>query len=177
MRCYQALGVCVGLLLGLSACSNTVSVEASRTVSTPFENRQITPPVFDEARQKRGNGESLPLFELAMTSYSKKEYGKASVLLREASMKSPDSPEARFFLGICYLMTNDTDAAIGELKTASALGKSDYQEDALYFLGEAYARKKDAINASRELDRVIAMNGNNAGRARTLREIVNISAH
>ncbi len=177
-RC-QAFCLCIGILSVLTACTSAPSAEASksRTAERPatIDVRAITPPELKAERKITLEGEALSLFDAAMQAYARKEYGKASVTLREVTMKAPHSAEARFFLGICYLMTNDTDAAIRELKTAAVLGNSEYVEDAHYFLGQAYARKSDAVNATRELDRVIESNGTRADKARTLREIVNVS--
>ena len=172
------LCVCLGMFLGLTACSTAPSAESPKPQAAApagSDLRAVIPPAFHPDRKKTIDPNAVPLFETAMQSYSRKDYGKASVTLREVTLKSPESPEARFFLGICYLMTNDTEAAISELKTAAALGDSEYREDAHFFLGQAYARKRDSINATRELDQVIEINGTQAAKARTLREIVNVS--
>ena len=178
-RRWTTICVCLGLLLSLAACTSAPpadTVKAAVAVPAANDVRAIHPPALDLDRKKSLNNEALPVFESAMQAYAKKDYGKASVALRDATMKAPDSAEARFFLGICYLMTNDTDAAIAELKTATALGNADYKEDAHYFLAQAFARKRDSVNASRELDRVIEMKGKQADRARTLLEVVNVAS-
>jgi len=178
---YVAICVCSILVIGLTACTSKMSSAQAGSV-TPASSNEITmrplvPPTFDPAKPRKMEGEGIPLFDAAMRDYANKAYGQAEVTLREATSKSPGAPEARFFLGICYLMTNDNEAAVSELKTAAALGPSAYLEDAHYFLAEAYARKRDAINASRELDEVIVGGGKRMEQARTLREVVNVTSH
>jgi len=62
-----------------------------------------------------------PLFAEAMKYYRQRDYSQASFALQRATAQQPDNPEIRFYLGVCYLLTEDTRAGIRELRVAEGL--------------------------------------------------------
>ncbi len=115
-----------------------------------------------------------PLFAEAMNYYRAKDYSRASYALQKATGQQPDNPEVRFFLGVTYLLTDDTQAGIRELKVAEGLQTSPYVERIHFYLAKALLRQKDTINAMRHLNTVVDAGGNLAAPAKKLKfELVN----
>lgn len=110
-----------------------------------------------------------PLFLEAMKYYRAQDYSRASFALQKATGNQPDNPEIRFFLGISYLLTEDTRAGIRELKVADRLGTSPYVDRIHFYLAKALLRQKDTINAIRQLDMLVNGGGNLAEPARKLK--------
>ncbi len=110
-----------------------------------------------------------PLFVEAMKYYQARDYSRASFALQQATSRQPGNPEFRFYLGISYLLTNDTQAGIRELKVAEGLGSSPYVDRTHFYLAKAFLRQKDTINAMRQLDTLVDGGGNLAEPARKLR--------
>ena len=112
---------------------------------------------------------SEPLFSEAMKYYRAQDYSRASFALQTATANHPDNPEIRFFLGISYLLTEDTRAGIRELKVAEGLETSPYVDRIHFYLAKALLRQKDTINAIRQLNTVVAAGGNLADPAKKLK--------
>ena len=110
-----------------------------------------------------------PLFEEAMNYYRARDFSRASFVLQQATGQQPGNPEIRFFLGISYLLTNDTRAGIRELKVAEALSSSPYVDRIHFYLAKAFLRQKDTINAMRELNALADAGGNLAEPAQKLK--------
>ncbi len=110
-----------------------------------------------------------PLFVEAMKYYQARDYSRASFALQQATGRQPDNPEIRFFLGISYLLTNDTQAGIRELKVAEFLGSSPDVDRIRFYLAKGFLRQKDTTNALRQLDTLVDAGGNLAEPARKLR--------
>jgi TolA-binding protein len=124
------------------------------------------PPASGQPMVAASNNE--PLFAEAMRYYRQNDYSGASVALQRATAQQPENPEIRFYLGICYLMTNDTHAGIRELRVAGGLGSSPYLDRVHYYLAKAFLKQKDTTNAMRELA-AIDNGGNLAESARKLK--------
>src|SRR5205807_1497219 len=103
--------------------SSAAALPSSQSAPT---THTFTPPPYAADRPKQVTGEAESLFAKAMNDYKKANYSGASVTLRQATTYAPEAPELRFYLGVCYMMTNDLNAGINELKTAVALGASPY---------------------------------------------------
>lgn len=110
-----------------------------------------------------------PLFGEAMKYYRARDYSRASFALQQATGQQPDNPEIRFFLGISYLLTNDTRAGIRELKVAECLGSSPYVDRIHFYLAKAFLRQKNTINAMRQWNALVDTGGNLAEPAKKLR--------
>jgi TolA-binding protein len=126
-------------------------------------------PPYDPNRALLLTGKGKDLFLKAMEGYQKADYAGASVALRQATIEDPHAPEARFFLGACYLMTNDTRAGIAELKVVTSLDDSPYWADANMLLARAYVQQKDWTGAVEHLDLVDSSGGAMADEAAKLR--------
>ncbi len=126
-------------------------------------------PPYDSTRELTITGRAKELFLNAMQAYQKKDYSGASVLLRQATIEDPHAPEARFFLGACYLLTEDIRAGIAELKVVTSLDDSPYWGDANLLLARAYVREKDWTGAVQRLAQVGSRGGALADEAAKLR--------
>jgi TolA-binding protein len=126
-------------------------------------------PQYDQTRALVVKDKAKELFLRAMQDYQQSDYAGASVRLRQATIEDPHAPEARFFLGACYLMTNDTRAGIAELKVVTSLDDSPYWVDANMLLARAYVQQKDWTGAVERLDLVDSRGGAKADEAAKLR--------
>jgi predicted negative regulator of RcsB-dependent stress response len=112
------------------------------------------PPVYSpSASGERG------AFQQAMGRYATRDYAGAIPGLRAAAAAQSDSSAARFYLGICFLLTNDRSAGIQELRAVIAPAVSTYQEPARFFLAKAYLGQGDPRAARQQLEAVLAMHG------------------
>jgi len=119
----------------------------------------IEAPPYSPPQSGAPTGAAATLFADAMKRYQKRDYASASVFLRQASIKEPENPEIRFFLGISYLLTNDTRAGISELKVVQKLSASPYLERVHFYLAKALLRQKDPAAALRELGAIVEGGG------------------
>jgi predicted Zn-dependent protease len=110
-----------------------------------------------------------PLFAEAMKYYRERDYSRASFALQKATSSQPENPEIRFYLGVAYLLTDDTQAGIRELKVAERLGQSPYMDRIQFYLAKAFLKQKDTASAIQELNTVAASGGNLAESAKKLR--------
>jgi hypothetical protein len=112
--------------------------------------------------------EATQHFHEAMLHYVKRDYAGTIPGLYAASQLNSKAPDISFFLGICYLLTDQTDSAIAQLRRTVALGDSPYSEETRFYLAKAYVRKADFVAARTELKRVILLRGEREGEAREL---------
>ena len=148
-----------------------ISGTRSRTATNPAQvtsaqaNSQATPakdlaaPHYDPAKPISFKGEAEPVFRNAMAQYQKRDFGAASVLLRQATELSPEAPELRYYLAASFLLTGDTRAAISELKTATRLGDSAYKEAAHLLLARAYMIQRDTLSARESVAQAVSLHG------------------
>ena len=114
----------------------------------------IEPPRYVPVALRGNEDEATRKFQLAMQGYLKGNYAAAILGLRAALKLDPDATDARFYLGICYLLTDQTDRATAELRQTIALGDSPYLEGAHFFLAKAHLRKSEFAAAEDELIKV-----------------------
>jgi cytochrome c-type biogenesis protein CcmH/NrfG len=129
----------------------------------------IDAPSYSPPESGANVGAATTLFADAMSRYQKRDYASASVSLRQASILEPGNPEIRFFLGISYLLTNDTTAGISELRVVQKLGESPYLDRVHFYLAKALLRQKDPAAALRELAAMGQGEGNMADAANRLK--------
>lgn len=99
-------------------------------------------------------------FTRAMARYKDRNYASAIDDLRALTLAQPSFDEARFYLGICLLLTNRTPAAIQELRTVAASKQpSPWVEQARFYLAKALLGEGDRSGAEQQLDVVIALQG------------------
>jgi hypothetical protein len=129
----------------------------------------IEAPSYSPPQSGAAVGEAATLFADAMRRYQNRDYASASVSLRQVSILEPENPEIRFFLGISYLLTNDTRAGVSELRVVQKLGASPYLERAHFYLAKALLRQKDPAAALRELAAIVEGGGNMTDAANRLK--------
>jgi tetratricopeptide (TPR) repeat protein len=103
-----------------------------------------------------------------MQLYLKNDYADAIPGLRAATKASPGTPSFHFYLGACYLLTEQPDPAIDSLRKTISLGNPGYSEPAHFYLAKAYLRKKDVSDAVQELQTTVQLNGSKAAEAQVL---------
>src|SRR5271165_1293551 len=98
-------------------------------------------------------------FASAMARYQSRDYAAAIPALRSVISAQPGFVEARFYLGICFLLTNRAADGIQQLKTVAASPKSPWVEKARFYLAKALLGEGDRAGAEQQLDIVIALQG------------------
>jgi TolA-binding protein len=103
--------------------------------------------------------EAQQAFREAMQHYVKGDYAKAIPGLRAAVKADPRTARFNFYLGVCYLLTDQTDAAVLSLHKTVSLGDPSYSGPAHFYLAKASLREKDASAAEKELLETIRLRG------------------
>jgi TolA-binding protein len=99
-------------------------------------------------------------FQEAMERYLKKDFAGAIPGLRASVSARADGPEARFYLGICSLITGDSPAGMQTLQSVVDAGDTPYREQARYYLAKGLLAKGDIPGARMQLENIVAMHGN-----------------
>ena len=129
----------------------------------------IEPPAFTPPRLRSSDAsESRRAFVAAMEAYGRGDYGGAIDGLEEAVRADGAFPAAHFFLGVCYLQLDRPLEAIEHLREVTRLGESPYLEDAHFFLAKASIRSGDIEAARRDLQTVVALDGDRRDEASRL---------
>jgi len=121
---------------------------------------RIEPPSYIPPALRGAEDQAAERFRSGMKLYQDGRYGEAIPDLRAASELNPERPSIRFFLGICLLLTGQTDAGIEELRATIALGESVYLEEAHFYLAKAHLGKGDIGRAKEELNWVLDKGSN-----------------
>ncbi len=109
-------------------------------------------------------------FRAAMAKYAAGEYAVAAEALRGLANGGPETAAARFYLGICEMMTGDANDAAEHLRATASLGETPYLEEARFFLAKALLAKQDTAGATQALEQTIALTGDRETEARRLLE-------
>ncbi len=135
---------------------------------------RVEPPSYLPARQPRAApGEAAERFDAAMRRYMDGDYAGAIPGLRAAAGLRPDAPQYAFFLGVCLLLTDETEPAVTELERAIAVGESPFLEEAHFYLAKARLRQGQLGAAREQLTRTIERHGRLEKDARQLLAKVN----
>jgi tetratricopeptide (TPR) repeat protein len=126
------------------------------------------PPPYTPVRLRGSADVAGERFLRAMEPYAKGDYRAALVGLAAAAELDPRAPHAVFFLGACYLLTDQPDAAIRAFQRAIALGDSPYLEGAHFYLAKALLRKGELAAAAAELHKTVHRKGELESRAQEL---------
>jgi len=160
------LAVAVGVFAWLASESRkeagegrTANARPSITGHIPEERYELlarfVPPVYQAAP-----GAAEPReFQQAIQLYLKGDDASAIREFRAVVQAHPDSVEARFYLGICLLLTNDRAAGMEQLLGVINAGDASYLERAHFYLAKAQIGQRDIRAASEQLEAVIAMHG------------------
>ena len=125
------------------------------------ELARVEPPAYSPLLLRGPEDAGQEAFHKAMQYYVKGDYTNAIRGLRVATNASPKTARFNFYLGVCYLLTDQTDLAIEFLRKTTSLGDSAYSEPAHFYLAKAYLKKKDVPSAEDELQAAIQLHGNN----------------
>jgi len=107
-------------------------------------------------------------FQQAIQHYLKGDDAGAAAGLRAVVEEHPDSVEARFYLGICLLLTNDRTGGVEQLRSVVGAGGTPYLERAHFYLAKALIGQRDIRGASQQLKNVVAMHGEREKQAQVL---------
>src|SRR4030042_2879833 len=121
---------------------------------------RIEPPLYIPPALRGAEDEATERFRTGMKHYQEGRYGEAIPDLRAAAELNPGKAATRFFLGICLLMTGQTDAGIEELKGTIGLGDSVYLEEAHFYLAKAHLGKGDVGGGGERPNGVLGRRGN-----------------
>jgi tetratricopeptide (TPR) repeat protein len=128
----------------------------------------IVPPRFDAPRLRVSPTASRRAFLQAMEFYQRGDCQQAAGGLLAAVEQDPKSIPAHFFLAICSLQLDRDAQAADHLKIVVQLGESPYFEDAHFFLAKAHIRQGDLASARKELQAVVALEGDRRAEASNL---------
>jgi predicted negative regulator of RcsB-dependent stress response len=98
-------------------------------------------------------------FRKAMTRYANQDFARAIPELRTAANATPRFIAARFYLGICLLLTGDRISGIQELRAVTEAGDTAYLEPARFYLAKGLIAEHDIARAQTQLERLIAQHG------------------
>ncbi len=86
-------------------------------------------------------------------------YAGAATALRTVADAKPDFAEAKFYLGISLLLSNNRIEGIQELRTLTTVGDNPYLERARFYLAKGLIAEHDTHRAQEQLEQVIAQHG------------------
>jgi len=123
------------------------------------ELARVEPPPYSGMVLRGAGDEAQETFQSAMRYYLKGDYANAIPGLRAAAKARPRTAAFNFYLGACYLLTDQTDSAIESFHKTISIGEATYSERAHFYLAKAYLRKKDVSAAEHELQETIRFRG------------------
>jgi hypothetical protein len=97
-------------------------------------------------------------FEGAMKHYAVRDYAGALPGLRSVTNAQPNFVAARFYLGICLLLTGDRISGIQELRAVTQ-APGPYLERARFYLAKGLIAEHDINHAEEQLRGAIAQHG------------------
>lgn len=131
----------------------------------------VDPPPYSVPTLRSVPNAATRQFYTAMEPYQRHDYPAAIEALKKFLDGSPQQErpflDAEFFLGACYLLTDQPDQASATLDPVLA-ADSPYLEEAHFLMAEAWLKKGDTGHARTELEKVIAMGGELKARAQAL---------
>jgi hypothetical protein len=98
-------------------------------------------------------------FKNAMQRYASQDFAGAIPGLRAAAAATPSFIPARFYLGICLLLTRDRISGIQELRAVTEAGDTPYLERARFYLAKGLIAEHDIRHAQTQLESLIALHG------------------
>jgi predicted Zn-dependent protease len=98
-------------------------------------------------------------FLKAMTRYTNQDLAGAIPELRGVAKATPSNIAARFYLGICLLLTGDRISGIEELRAVIEAGDTPYLEQARFYLAKGLIAEHDLPRAQTQLEALIAQHG------------------
>lgn len=129
------------------------------------ELARVEPPPYSAVVLRGAEDEAQETFSTAMQYYVKGDYAQAILGLRAAVKASPRTARSNFYLGACYLLTDQTDSAIEYFHKTVSLTDPSYSEPAHFYLAKAYLRKKETTAAEDQLRQTVQLHGSNEAEA------------
>ena len=129
------------------------------------ELARVGPPPYTAVVLRGAEDEAHESFRKAMQYYSKGGYANTIPGLRAAVKASPRTASFNFYLGACYLLTDQPDSAIDSFRKTISLGDPAYSELAHFYLAKAYLQKRDVSTAEGELRTTVRLGGSRAAEA------------
>lgn len=126
---------------------------------------RFDPPTYTAPALRSAETNSDAAFRQAMAFYTAADYASARTALESVVTADPQAPGANFFLAITHLLQDRTNEGIAGLRRTIALGDTAYLEDSRFYLGKSLVRAGDLVGAERELQAVVAMDGDRRGEA------------
>jgi tetratricopeptide (TPR) repeat protein len=151
----------------------SASLPTPAPVDTLAHLAVVTPPPYEPVTLRSTPDAATRRFRDAMTRYREGDYAGAVPGLVEAVQLDPDRAQAHFYLGACYLLTQQPARAIPVLEAALARGDSAYAEEARFYLAKAFLATGNAAASRTALEAVVAIQGPRAAEARTLVDKMN----
>ena len=134
----------------------------------PAERIELLARIEPPAYEATASADVTPEFRAAMEDYRKRDYSGAIAPLRVAAEVQRQSVDARFYLAICLLMTNDRSGGIQELQAVIAAGGTPYLEAARFYLAKALLADRNTRGADVQLRVIVEMHGKLEKQAQTL---------
>lgn len=138
------------------------------TVSLAEMMRIEPPPYAPTILRGLTEEEADRRFREAMKHYQQGDYDRALRGLNAAATLRPQGADIAFFLGACYLLTGQTNAATKELQRTVALGDTPFLEEAHFYLAKAYLRENNLPAAEKELRKALLLKGDLQGQIQDL---------
>jgi TolA-binding protein len=126
---------------------------------------RVEPPPYSAVVLRGAEDDAQEAFHKAMQYYLKGDFSNAIPGLQIAVKASPRTARFNFYLGACYLLTDQTDSAIESLRKTVSLDDPTYSEQAHFYLAKAYLRKKEVSRAEDELQTTIRLRGSKEAEA------------
>ena len=146
----------------------TANARPTRSQHIPDERLQLLAGFLAPAYSPGTASQEPRGWAHAMQRYSAGDYRGAIPGLRSIASVQPDLVPARFYLGICLLLTNNRAGGIEQLRAVAATPPSPYVEEARFYLAKALLGEGDRTGAQQQLDVVIALQGDLENQARVL---------
>ncbi len=116
----------------------------------PYLPSAIRGGKVDTASERFGEG---------MQQYLGRDYASAIGALKEVTELDSNHVPAAFYLGICYLLTDEPGHSAEQLKRVVASRTEGYQDEAHWYLAKAYFRLGEIESARTELDKIVRGGG------------------
>jgi TolA-binding protein len=146
----------------------TANARPTASGPVPEERYQLLARFVPPGYQPSPGADEPREFQEAIQHYLKGDDAGAIPELRATVEAHPDSVEARFYLGICLLLSDRRADGIEQLRSVVSAGNTPYLERARFYLAKALIGQHAISDASQQLKSVVAMHGDMEKRAHVL---------
>ena len=119
----------------------------------------VEAPPYEPNKLRTVSGEGDRLFREAMAAYQESALEDAVSGLEAAVELDPELARAHFYLGACYLLTDQPEMAIDSLSQVVDVEDPQYLEWAYLYRAKAYLRIGDLESARSDLEEVVMIRG------------------